>query len=126
MLVRPPLKTLEPTDEYWQGISASKGVAIGPAFLYTSRSIDLNAVESRSISPQQVSSEQASLRRVLEATAQELSALAAQMKVDASQAEAAIFEAQALMVQDPAFEGCRAGDDRATACRCCNGACSYG
>ena len=96
-------KTIETTGKVWQGISASRGVAIGPALLYISDSIDLNTVESRTISPQQVSSEQASLRSVLEATAHELSTLAKQLAVDAGQAEAAIFEAQALMILDPAL-----------------------
>ena len=96
-------KTIETTGKVWQGISASRGVAIGPALLYISDSIDLNTVESRTISPQQVSSEHASLRSVLEATAHELSTLAKQLAVDAGQAEAAIFEAQALMILDPAL-----------------------
>jgi len=100
---RTPTKAIETTGKSWQCISASRGVAIGPALLYTSDSIDLNTVESRTISPQQVSSEQASLRSVLEATARELSTLAKQLAVDAGQAEAAIFEAQALMILDPAL-----------------------
>ena len=102
-VVRPTAKAIETTGKAWQGISVSRGVAIGPALLYTSDSIDLNTVESRTISPQQVSSEQASLRSVLEATARELSTLAKQLAVDAGQDEAAIFEAQALMILDPAL-----------------------
>ncbi len=103
-IVQPALKTSTARDESWQGITTSKGVAIGPAFLYTSGSIDLNAVEPRTISSQQVASEQASLQKTLEATAQELSALATQVQASAGPAEAAIFEAQALMIQDPALQ----------------------
>jgi multiphosphoryl transfer protein len=90
-------------DGLWQGISTSKGVAIGPALLYTSGSIDLNTVATRTISPQDVSFEQALLRSVLPATAHELATLAKQVGVDAGQEEAAIFEAQALMIVDPAL-----------------------
>ncbi len=102
--VQTALKTSAAKNESWSGITTSKGVAIGPAFLYTSGSIDLSAVEAHTISSQQVTSEQASLRKTLEATAQELSALATQMQASAGQAEAAIFEAQALMIQDPALQ----------------------
>ena len=102
-MVRSTAKAIETNGKSWQGISTSRGVAIGPALLYTSDSIDLNMVESRTISPQQVSSEQSSLRSALETTARELSALAKQLEVDAGQAEAAIFEAQALMIFDPAL-----------------------
>jgi phosphoenolpyruvate-protein phosphotransferase/dihydroxyacetone kinase phosphotransfer subunit len=103
-MVRATAKSTGEIDGSWQGISTARGVAIGPALLYTSASIDLNTVESRTISPQQVSSEQASLRKVLETTAHELSGLAKQLGIDAGQAEAAIFEAQALMVVDPALK----------------------
>lgn len=90
-------------DGSWQGIATSKGVAIGPALLYTSGTIDLNTLETRTISAQDVASEQALLRSVLQATAHELATLAKQVGIDAGQKEAAIFEAQALMIVDSAL-----------------------
>ncbi len=90
--------------EPWRGITTSKGVAIGPAFLYTSGSIALSAVQQRTISAQQVTSEQILLRKVLNDTAQELSMLSKQVQANVGQAESAIFDAQALMVSDPLLQ----------------------
>lgn len=87
--------------ETWQGAPTSSGVAVGPALLYTSGNIALNAVERRSISAEQVTPEQERLRDAVATTAQELQDLAVNLEKSIGSADAAIFEAQALMAQDP-------------------------
>ena len=87
----------------WQGISTSRGVALGQAFLFTSAASSLNAVEPHSISDDQVASEQKRLRDALDASAQELRALATRLESSIGQSHAAIFDAQALMLDDPAL-----------------------
>jgi len=88
----------------WRGVTTSKGVAIGPALLYVSGSLALNTIQQRTISEQQVADEQALLREALNTTEQELAALSRQVQQDVGQAESAIFDAQALMVRDPALQ----------------------
>ncbi|HET9999746.1 MAG TPA: phosphoenolpyruvate--protein phosphotransferase [Ktedonobacteraceae bacterium] len=87
----------------WQGISTSRGVALGQAFLFTSSASSLNVVEQHAISDNQVASEQKRLRDALDAAAQELRALAARLESSIGQSHAAIFDAQALMLDDPAL-----------------------
>src|SRR2546421_5002075 len=87
--------------ETWPGIPTSAGVAIGPAFLYTSGNLTLSTVERHTISAEQVVAEQERLRSALATTAQELHALVTNLQKSIGQADAAIFDAQALMVQDP-------------------------
>ena len=89
--------------EPWRGITTSMGVAVGPAFLYTSEAISLGAVEPQSISSDQVTSEQKRLHEVLNSAAQELRSLATSLQSSIGQAHAAIFDAQALMLNDPAL-----------------------
>ncbi|HEV2662764.1 MAG TPA: dihydroxyacetone kinase phosphoryl donor subunit DhaM, partial [Ktedonobacteraceae bacterium] len=88
----------------WRGVTTSKGVAIGPALLYVSGSLILTTIQQRTISEQQVAAEQALLREALNTTEQELAALSRQVQQDVGQAESAIFDAQALMVRDPALQ----------------------
>ncbi len=90
--------------EPWRGIPTSKGVAVGPAFLYISQRPSLSTVERRAIAPEQVTTEQEVLRRTLEQTAQEMITLATTVQSSVGQAEAAIFEAQALMLRDPELQ----------------------
>jgi phosphoenolpyruvate-protein phosphotransferase len=87
----------------WRGITASAGVALGPALLYTSASLNLKDVERRTISPDQVLAEQARLRDALRDAAQELHSLAITLQSSVGKDQAAIFDAQALMLQDPAL-----------------------
>src|SRR5439155_6055363 len=87
----------------WQGISTSRGVALGPALLYTSGQLTLTSIERHSITSEQVSSEQARLRQALDDTAEELRTLAENLQAQIGQADAAIFTAQALMLQDHAL-----------------------
>jgi multiphosphoryl transfer protein len=84
----------------WQGISTSRGVALGPALLYTSGQLTLTSIERHSITSEQVPSEQARLRQALDDTAQELRTLAENLQAQIGQTDAAIFIAQALMLQD--------------------------
>ena len=88
-------------DEPWRGVITSKGVTVGPAFLYVSQRPALSSLERRTIAPERVESEQELLRKTLEQTAQELASLATTVENSVGQAEAAIFEAQALMLRDP-------------------------
>src|SRR5216683_4166424 len=89
--------------EPWRGITTSAGVAVGPAFLYTSGAINLGAVARHPISADQVGVEQQRLREALHSAAQELRSLATTLQSSVGQANAAIFDAQALMLLDPAL-----------------------
>ena len=89
--------------EPWQGISTSRGVALGPAFLYTAGHLTLGAVEKRTIKHEQVAAQQQRLRSALTNAARELDDLVQQVQRSVGQAEAGIFEAQALMLRDPAL-----------------------
>ncbi|GAC1380808.1 MAG: phosphoenolpyruvate--protein phosphotransferase [Ktedonobacteraceae bacterium] len=95
-----PQAAQEVAQETWQAVATSPGVAIGSALLYTSDNLTLSTVEQRSISAVQVASEQERLRRGLADTTQELHALARSLQSRIGQADAAIFTAQALMLQD--------------------------
>ena len=89
--------------EPWHGITTSAGVAVGPALLYTSGVITLSSIEQHSISSDQVASEQERLRGALARAAEELHSLALSLESSVGQAQAAIFDAQALMLRDPAL-----------------------
>ena len=84
-----------------QGIVTSPGVAYGPALLYTSRVLRLVDVEQRTIAPEAVATEEQRLRDALDETAQELETLARQLEGRIGAGDAAIFDAQSLMLQDP-------------------------
>src|SRR6266516_1921315 len=89
--------------EPWRGITTSAGVAVGPALLYTSGAVTLRAAERHSISSDQVAAEQQRLRGALASAAEELHTLALSLESNIGQAQAAIFDAQALMLRDPAL-----------------------
>ncbi len=89
--------------EPWRGITTSAGVAVGPALLYTSGAITLSTVEQYAISSDQVAIEQERLRGALTSAAEELHSLALSLESSIGQAQAAIFDAQALMLRDPAL-----------------------
>ncbi|HEU5228107.1 MAG TPA: dihydroxyacetone kinase phosphoryl donor subunit DhaM, partial [Ktedonobacteraceae bacterium] len=88
----------------WQGIMTSTGVALGPALLYTPCAPALATLERRTIPTEQVASEQDRLREALQATIQELQALAQQLETRVGSGEAAIIEAQELMLRDPLLQ----------------------
>lgn len=89
------------SHNFWHGITTSAGAALGPAFLYTSGSPALTSIEQRSISAPQIATEQGQLREALAVAAQELQTLAKDIESSVGAAQAAIFEAQALMLDDP-------------------------
>jgi phosphoenolpyruvate-protein phosphotransferase/dihydroxyacetone kinase phosphotransfer subunit len=89
--------------EPWRGITTSAGVAVGPALLYTSGVITLSAIAQHSISADQVAPEQERLRGALASAAEELHSLVQSLERSIGKAQAAIFDAQALMLHDPAF-----------------------
>ncbi len=91
-------------DEPWHGIMASAGVAVGPAFLYTSQRPVLSEVEQKLIVPEQVANEQTAARQALERAAHELMEMVVTVESSVGQAEAAIFGAQALMLRDPELQ----------------------
>ena len=97
------MQAVPQSHEPWHGIPTSPGVAVGPAFLYTSSSLTLSNVERHPITVEQVPVEQVRLRNALSSTAQELTTLATQLQDSVGQAETAIFEAQALMLADPSL-----------------------
>src|SRR6266705_4904289 len=99
----PPIDRPQLPGEPWRGIPVSAGIAVGPAFMHSSGTISLNAIERRPISAEQVTSEQQRLRDALHTAAQELRALARELQNKVGQADAAIFDAQALMLLDPAL-----------------------
>ena len=84
-----------------QGIATSKGFALGPALSYTSQRIDLRAVEPRIIPSAQAASEQTRLQGAIDATVKELQELVQHLQQQVGKNEAAIFEAQALLLRDP-------------------------
>jgi phosphocarrier protein FPr len=99
----PPASLPRRAGEPWRGIMTSAGVAVGPAFLYTSGAINLGAVARHPIAADQVGVEQQRLREALHSAAQELRSLATTLQSSVGQANAAIFDAQALMLLDPAL-----------------------
>ena len=84
-----------------QGIATSKGFALGPALPYTSRRVDLRAVEPHIITSAQVASEQARLQEAIDTTTKELQELVQHVQQQIGKNEAAIFEAQGLLLRDP-------------------------
>lgn len=96
---RPPV-ALQP-GEPWHVIQTSAGVALGPALLFTSSSINANEIERRAIDPARVFAEQERLRQALAAAADELHELASRLQDSIGKEQAAIFDAQALMLRDP-------------------------
>ncbi|TMD63120.1 MAG: HPr family phosphocarrier protein [Chloroflexi bacterium] len=100
---QPVLSVSQEARDTWRGITTSPGVAIGPALLYTSTGLTLSEVERRIIDEEQITAEQERLRHALSTAASELQALTASLQQSIGQSEAAIFEAQSLMLQDPAM-----------------------
>ncbi|HZS76670.1 MAG TPA: phosphoenolpyruvate--protein phosphotransferase [Ktedonobacteraceae bacterium] len=85
----------------WQGVTTSKGAALGPAFLYTSASLSLKTIERKTIAPEQVDAEQERLRQAVNAAISELQNLVADLQKTVGSEQAAIFEAHAMMLDDP-------------------------
>jgi multiphosphoryl transfer protein len=101
--VPPPASLPRRAGEPWRGRTTSAGVAVGPALLATTGAINLGAVARHPIAADQVGVEQQRLREALHSAAQELRSLATTLQSSVGQANAAIFDAQALMLLDPAL-----------------------
>jgi phosphocarrier protein FPr len=87
-------------SEVWKGIPTSPGVALGPAFVVTASHLSLKTIERRPIVAEQVAAEQKRLREALTSAAEELHTLASNLQSSIGQEQAAIFDAQALMLSD--------------------------
>ncbi|MGC9398910.1 MAG: phosphoenolpyruvate--protein phosphotransferase [Anaerolineae bacterium] len=79
-----------------RGIAASQGVAIGPVFCY--REVELEVVCAPIADP---AGEWARLEEALSAAREELALLRAKTIEEVGEEEAAIFEAHAMMLEDP-------------------------
>ena len=90
-------------QDAWRVVTVSAGVAVGLALLYSSGDFTLSTVERHPISSDQVAGEQNRLLESLDAAARELDALAVSLQDRIGQAQSAIFDAQALMLRDPAL-----------------------
>ncbi len=100
---QPSSATPPSVQDAWRGVTASAGVAVGPALLYTSGDFTLSTVVRHPIASDRVVAEQNRLLESLDAAAQELDALAVSLQDRIGQAQSAIFDAQALMLRDPAL-----------------------
>ena len=79
-----------------RGLAASRGIAIGPAFRLGARPVD---VARRSVADR--AAEKARLAAALATARDQIAALVAQASIQVGDQEAAIFEAHALMLEDP-------------------------
>ncbi len=88
------------SGKVWKGIPTSPGVALGPALVASESRLSLKSVEQRSIPPGEVAAEQRRLREALTAAEHELHALTHNLQRTIGPEQAAIFEAQALMLNN--------------------------
>src|SRR5579875_2798609 len=93
----------DPGGEIWKGVPTSPGVALGPALVVSESRLSLKNVEQQHIAPGQVAAEQQRLRAALRAAENELHALTHNVQSSVGAEQAAIFEAQALMLSDEAL-----------------------
>ncbi len=94
------LPSFEPPSGILRGVAASPGVALGLVFLYLPEQPAAAAL-SQTMPARSPEQEKAALRQALAEASDELLALSAQVRQEISPDEAGIFEAQALMMQDP-------------------------
>jgi phosphoenolpyruvate-protein phosphotransferase len=83
------------------GVAASEGVAVGPAFVHVPRELK---PERESISNDEVESELERFKGAVETVVRKLSATAEEMRAGGSESEAGIFEAHVEMAEDPEFQ----------------------
>jgi phosphoenolpyruvate-protein phosphotransferase len=93
----------ERTSDVLRGVPASSGLAVGPVFFYAPESFQASATPDNLPHhlARSAAAEKAALHQALAEASAELMALSAQVSQEISQDEAGIFEAQALMLQDP-------------------------
>lgn len=99
--------------DFLVGIAASPGIGIGPVALYRPR---LPEVRKRTVTD--VEAEQQRLDAAVAAARQEIEAVEARARRQVGEAEAAIFQAHQLFLQDPALVGAakqRIADERINA-----------
>ncbi len=87
----------------FHGVATSQGFALGPAFVYDSHAAVLNSIEPQTIPPEQVPAEQERLTEAVKVTVKELQALTQRLQQQVGKNEAAIFDAQAQLLNDPAL-----------------------
>src|SRR5215210_745653 len=83
------------------GVAASEGVAVGPAFVHVPHELK---PERESISEDAVEDELRRFKNAVEAVVRELSETAERLREGGSESEAGIFEAHAEMAEDPEFQ----------------------
>ncbi len=99
-----PSRALPEGKDPWNLTPISSGIALGSALLYASSRPVLDQVEAHQIAPDQIVAEQRRLRIALQATIDDLQALSQSMRSQIGKEQAAIFEAHAQMLQDPALK----------------------
>jgi phosphotransferase system enzyme I (PtsI) len=83
------------------GVAASEGVAVGPAFVHVPRELK---PERESISKDAVEEELWHFQTAVEAVTRKLSETAERLREGGSESEAGIFEAHVEMAEDPEFQ----------------------
>ncbi|MFL6058240.1 MAG: phosphoenolpyruvate--protein phosphotransferase [Rubrobacteraceae bacterium] len=83
------------------GVAASEGVAVGPAFVHVPRELK---PERESISKDAVEEELGSFQSAVETVMRKLSETAERLREGGSESEAGIFEAHVEMAEDPEFQ----------------------
>ncbi|HET7034217.1 MAG TPA: phosphoenolpyruvate-utilizing N-terminal domain-containing protein, partial [Thermomicrobiaceae bacterium] len=90
------------TERRLRGTGAAPGVAIGPVARYAPAAV---AVEQQPIAPEAVAAELTRLHAAVERARERITAARAAAAARAGEAEAAIFDAHLLMLDDPALIG---------------------
>ena len=83
------------------GVAASEGVAVGPAFVHVPRELK---PERESISKDAVEAELGRFQSAVETVTRKLSETAERLREGGSESEAGIFEAHVEMAEDPEFQ----------------------
>jgi phosphotransferase system enzyme I (PtsI) len=83
------------------GVAASEGVAVGPAFVHVPREVE---PERETIAKEEVETELERFREAVETVARELAQTAQRLREGGSEKEAGIFEAHVEMAEDPEFQ----------------------
>ncbi len=98
----PPLQTAPARAErVMEGLGVAPGIAIGPVYVYARDAFD--DVEERSIPEEEVAAELRRFERAVERADRDLHKIASVAREKLGEGSAAIFEAQALMLEDEAL-----------------------
>ena len=93
-----PIESLK--ERTYVGLGVSRGIAIGPAYLYTR---DELFVDQRRINASEIEDEVLRFKKAVERSLKELQKITAVAQEKLGKQSAGIFEAQSLMLQDEAF-----------------------